>query len=73
MVVALTRFDALGGSLGRLPFGFTSAEMAALGCRQAILLDGGISGQLMVGDADGGARTWPGIRSVPLGLVGHTR
>jgi exopolysaccharide biosynthesis protein len=77
VVVALTRFDALGGSLSRLPFGFTSAEMAtvmaALGCRQAILLDGGISGQLMVGEADGGARTWPGIRSVPLGLVGRTR
>ena len=77
VVVALTRFDALGPSLGRLPFGFTSAEMAtvmaALGCRRAILLDGGISGQLMVRDAAGGARTWPGIRRVPLGLVGRTR
>jgi uncharacterized protein YigE (DUF2233 family) len=77
VVVALTRFDALGPRLGRLPFGFTSAEMAivmrALGCRQAILLDGGISGQLMVRDATGGARTWAGIRSVPLGLVGRRR
>jgi uncharacterized protein YigE (DUF2233 family) len=77
VVVALTRFDALGPSLGRIPFGFTSAEMAivmrALGCRQAILLDGGISGQLMVRDDAGGARTWPGIRSVPLGLVGRSR
>ena len=73
VVVALTRFDALGPPLGRLPFGFTAAEMAvvmrALGCRQAILLDGGISGQLMVRSAGGGAHIWPGIRSVPLGLI----
>jgi exopolysaccharide biosynthesis protein len=72
-VLALTRFDALGPSLGRIPFGFTSAEMAtvmrALGCRDAILLDGGISGQLMVREADGAPRSWAGIRSVPLGLV----
>jgi uncharacterized protein YigE (DUF2233 family) len=77
VVVALTRFDALGERLGRIPFGFTSAEMAivmrTLGCRQAILLDGGISGQLMVRDPAGGARAWPGVRSVPLGLVGRRR
>ncbi len=77
VVIALTRFDALGQTLGRIPFGFTSAEMAAvmraLGCRQAILLDGGISGQLMTRDATGSARAWPGIRSVPLGLVGRRR
>jgi uncharacterized protein YigE (DUF2233 family) len=77
VLVALTRFDALGPRLGRLPFGFTSREMAtlmrALGCRDAILLDGGISGQLMVRDPDGLARTWPGIRSVPLGLIGRAR
>jgi hypothetical protein len=75
VVIALTRFDALGESLGRVPFGLTSAEMAAvmgaLGCRQALLLDGGISGQLMVREADGSARSWPGTRSVPLGLVGR--
>ena len=75
--VALTRFDALGESLGRIPFGLTSEEMAAvmsaLGCRQALLLDGGISGQLMVRDADGSVRSWPGTRSVPLGLIGRTR
>ena len=75
VILALTRFDALGPSLGRIPFGFTSAEMAtvmrALGCRDAILLDGGISGQLMVREAGGGSRTWAGIRSVPLGLVGR--
>jgi hypothetical protein len=77
LVIALTRFDALGETLGRIPFGLTSQEMAAvmgaLGCRQALLLDGGISGQLMVRDGDGAVRTWPGTRSVPLGLIGRVR
>jgi uncharacterized protein YigE (DUF2233 family) len=77
VVIALTRFDALGEVLGGVPFGLTSPEMAAvigaLGCRDALLLDGGISGQLMLRDADGAARVWPGIRRVPLGLVGMTR
>jgi len=77
VIVALTRFDALGEALGRIPFGLTSQEMAAvmgaLGCRQALLLDGGISGQLMVREVGGAARTWPGTRSVPLGLIGRVR
>jgi uncharacterized protein YigE (DUF2233 family) len=77
VVVALTRFDALGETLGRIPFGLTSAEMAAimgsLGCREALLLDGGISGQLMVRDPGGAAHTWPGVRPVPLGLVGRIK
>jgi hypothetical protein len=76
LVVALTRFDALGGALGRIPFGLTSPEMAAvmgaLGCREALLLDGGISGQLLLREADGTARTWSGVRRVPLGLVGRS-
>ena len=75
LIIALTRFDALGGVLGRVPFGLTSPEMAAvmgaLGCREALLLDGGISGQLLLRDADGAARAWSGIRRVPLGLVGR--
>jgi uncharacterized protein YigE (DUF2233 family) len=77
VVIVLTRFDALGSSLGQVPFGLTSAEMAAvmgaLGCRQALLLDGGISGQLSVREADGSVRSWPGTRSVPLGLVGRPK
>jgi uncharacterized protein YigE (DUF2233 family) len=77
VVIALTRFDALGGSLGRIPFGLTSPEMAAvmgaLGCREALLLDGGISGQLLLQDSGGSRRVWAGIRRVPLGLVGRTR
>jgi len=75
LIVALTRFDALGGVLGRVPFGLTSPEMAAvmgaLGCREALLLDGGISGQLLLRDAEGAAHVWSGIRRVPLGLVGR--
>jgi len=47
--------------------------MGALGCREALLLDGGVSGQLLLRDAGGAARVWPGIRRVPLGLVGKTR
>jgi hypothetical protein len=47
------------------------AVMGALGCREALLLDGGISGQLLLRDADGAARVWSGIRRVPLGLEGR--
>ncbi|MGH7498914.1 MAG: phosphodiester glycosidase family protein [Gemmatimonadales bacterium] len=65
---------ALGETLGRVPFGFTSPEMAAvmgaLGCRQALLLDGGISGQLLVRDGEGTPHVWAGTRQVLLGLVG---
>lgn len=77
MVIALTRFDAVGPTLGRVPFGLTTPEMAAvmggLGARNALLLDGGISGQLMLRTSDGAIRTWPGSRAVPLGLEAHSR
>lgn len=76
VVVALTRFDALGEGLGRIPFGLTTPEMAAvmgaLGCREAVLLDGGTSGQLLLRHAEA-TRTWPGTRRVPLGLVARVR
>jgi len=49
-----------------------AAVMSELG-RQAILLDGGISGQLLVREAEGAVRRRPGTRSVPLGLVGRAR
>jgi exopolysaccharide biosynthesis protein len=75
VVIALTRFDFFGKTLGRLPFGLTTPEMAAvmgaLGCRDALLLDGGISSQLSVRDLGGGIHRWPGLRSVPLGLIGR--
>jgi hypothetical protein len=73
LLVALTRFEGLGGVLSNLPFGLTTPEMAALmgalGCRQAMLLDGGISSQLRLRHADGTLHRWTGIRRVPLALV----
>lgn len=72
VLIAITRFAALGEALSRLPFGLTTPEMAAvmgaLGCSRAVLLDGGASSQLMV-RAGHEARTWPGIRKVPVGLL----
>jgi hypothetical protein len=77
LLVVMTRFDALGESLGGIPFGLTipemSAVMGALGCRRAVALDGGISSQLLVRDAAGVRREWRGIRRVPLGLVATAR
>lgn len=77
VLVALTRFEGLGGMLDRLPFGLTTPEMAAvmgaLGCHDAVLLDGGVSGQLLVRDASGMVRRWPGLRDVPVGLIGMPR
>ena len=77
VIVALTRFEGLGGALQLLPFGLTTPEMAALmgalGCRDAVLLDGGVSGQLFLRDVAGVGHRWPGMREVPVGLVGVPR
>ena len=76
VLVVLTRFDGVGGALGFVPFGLTVPEMAAimesLGARNAVLLDGGISSQLLIREG-GRARTWRGLRRVPLGLVAFPR
>lgn len=73
VLVALTRFDAVGEAMGFLPLGLTVPETAALmgafGAQQAVLLDGGISAQLLVRDAQGVNHTWRGVRRVPLGLI----
>ncbi len=73
VLVALTRFDGLDGFLETIPLGLTTPQtaalMGALGCSRAVMLDGGISSQLLVRDSIGGAQRWPGIRRVPLGLV----
>ncbi|MHB1074139.1 MAG: phosphodiester glycosidase family protein [Gemmatimonadaceae bacterium] len=73
LLIALTRFDALGDALDQVPFGPTVPEMAAImgamGCRRAVLLDGGTSAQLLLRDAGGEAHRWRGFRGVPLGLV----
>jgi hypothetical protein len=77
VLVALTRFDGLDGFLDAIPLGLTTPQtaalMGALGCRRAVMLDGGISSQLLVRDSAGSVQRWPGIRRVPLGLVAVAR
>jgi uncharacterized protein YigE (DUF2233 family) len=77
LLIAITRFEGLGGVLSNLPFGLTTPEMAALmgalGCRRAMLLDGGISSQLRLRLPDGETRAWRGLRQVPLGLIALPR
>ncbi len=73
LVVAITRFDAAGAALHFVPLGLTVPEMGAvlgaLGCRDAMLLDGGISARLRIRGADGVVHDWEGLRPVPLALV----
>jgi hypothetical protein len=73
LLIALTRFAGADSILSQLPFGPTTPEMAAimgaLGCRRAMLLDGGLSGQLAIRDDRKEIHRLPGLRSVPLGLL----
>jgi hypothetical protein len=74
LVIAMTRFDAVGEVGDFVPLGPTTPEMAAimgaLGAREAMMLDGGISAQLMLRDsARASPREWRGMRKVPLGLI----
>lgn len=78
LLVAITRYDALGPAAGALPIGPTTPEMAALmgalGARDAVMLDGGLSAQLLVREGDGGrTHRWPGLRKVPLALIVEPR
>ncbi len=72
LVVALTRYDGLGGTMPSAPWGPTIPEMVAimrrLGCVRAVSLDGGLSSQLLLRDSTGTARSWHGWRAVPMGL-----
>ena len=72
ILVAMTRFDGAGAGLGFVPFGLTTPEMAAvmgaLGATNAVMLDGGISSQMLIRDP-AGVRRWEGLRKVPLGLT----
>lgn len=72
ILIVITRFDGADGVLDFLPFGLTTPEMAAvmgaLGTREAVMLDGGISSQLLIRDR-GTVHRWKGLRRVPLGLV----
>ncbi len=76
LVLALSRYDGLGNFAERLPIGPTTMEMAELmrrlGATHALMLDGGISAQLLIRDA-GIDHRWQGLRRVPLALVGRTR
>ncbi len=72
-VVVLTRFTGMGNAAETFPWGPTVPEMAAfmksLGCERAMLLDGGISGQLAVRRRDRSVTQWTNWRAVPLGLI----
>ena len=76
VLFVLTRFTGLGAAAERVPIGLTTPEslalVLALGAREAVMLDGGISGQLLVRDSAGLTTGWRGMRSVPLGLVAHS-
>jgi uncharacterized protein YigE (DUF2233 family) len=76
VLVAMTRFEGMGGVLANIPFGLTTPEMAAvmgaLGASSAVLLDGGISSQMLIRSA-GDTELWPGWRRVALGLVATPR
>jgi hypothetical protein len=76
VVVALTRV-VLGPKMDALPWGPTVGEMAefmrSLGCRQAMMLDGGISSQMALRTASGAVRRWTNWRKVPIGIVVRPR
>lgn len=76
LLVALTRFDGAGTAFDFVPFGLTTPEMAAvmgaLGARDAVMLDGGISSQMRIGRGADAVR-WTGLRRVPLALVALPR
>ena len=78
VVVAMSRYAGVGTLAERLPIGPTTPEMAEimrrLGATWALMLDGGLSAQLLVREQSGGDATWwPGLRGVPLALIGRSR
>jgi len=78
VLLVMTRFAALGGLAEGLPVGPTTPEMAAvmgaLGARDAVMLDGGISAQMVLREpASGRTWRWPGWRKVPMALITYPR
>lgn len=77
VLLVLTRYATFGPIAGRVPIGLTLPESIALACalglRHAVMLDGGVSAQLMVRDSTGGVVRWPGLRKVPLALLALPR
>lgn len=74
LLIVMTRFAALGELAEQIPIGPTTPEtaaiMGALGARTAVMLDGGISSQMILRDPASGRRwRWPGVRKVPLALI----
>lgn len=71
VLFALTRVQA-PGILANAPLGPTLVEMAelmrSLGAVRAMMLDGGLSAQMLLRDGSS-ERRWEGMRKVPLGLV----
>ena len=75
LVIAMSRFDGLGTTAGRLPLGPTTPEMItvmrSLGATRALMLDGGLSAQLLLrSPITAASQLWPGLRHVPLALIG---
>jgi len=77
ILIAMTRFDAVGAVGEGIPLGPTTPEMAAimgsLGARDAVMLDGGISAQLLLRGGSQEPLPWHGIRKVPLALIARPR
>ncbi|MBL0940069.1 MAG: phosphodiester glycosidase family protein [Gemmatimonadaceae bacterium] len=77
VLIVLSRYAGMGRAADRAPIGPTTHEMAlvmaTLGVRDAVLLDGGLSGQLSIRDSGANSKThdWPGLRGVPLALIGR--
>lgn len=80
LLLIMSRYAGTGSGLAkmaeRVPIGPTTPEMAEiarrLGATDALMLDGGLSAQIMLRDA-GVIRRWPGLRTVPLALVIRAR
>jgi hypothetical protein len=74
VLVVLSRYAGAGAAGARLPIGPTTPEMAEimrrLGADRAVMLDGGLSAQLLLRDETRTHR-WAGLRAVPLALVGR--
>lgn len=74
VLLALSRYEGVGAVIDRVPIGPTTPEMAEvmrrLGARDALMLDGGLSAQLLVRTGSS-VRRWEGLRRVPLAIVGR--
>ncbi|MGQ0562871.1 MAG: phosphodiester glycosidase family protein [Gemmatimonadota bacterium] len=77
LLVVLTRSAAFAAVTERVPIGLTVPEslelVTALGTRHALMLDGGISAQLLLRTAADSVIVWKGLRKVPLALLARPR